>query len=215
MNGNCRKGEGCDESLSCIDDMRCIDAPAPVLIDDHGTHDDNMNCRSVGSCDECCTDDMRRTSDDYELTLELVAKLAARLTAQVDAPAFVDCSGHCTDEPRPSPTRYRRPRECLRLPRRAPLLLRLAARGAMPSPSLLPTIMEEVVESLDAEPNYLARSPSNFFQTRDESSRKRRTPDPEVCSELCLSAHPVTVESLQAILTPDAMEHWKRLRGTP
>jgi len=160
--------------------------------------------------------------------------------ALVDAPALVDC----IDEPNgasPAP-RYRRPRQCLRLSRRAPLLLRLAARGAMPShPSLLPTIME-VDESLylDACPNYLARSPPPHAAKCDESSRKRRTPDPEASSDpwsttdltnttdlstprdlvwkdkygkttICLSAYQEPVESLQAILTPGAIEHWKRL----
>ena len=143
--------------------------------------------------------------------------------ASVDAPALVDCSGLCVVEPlgaSPAP-RYRRPRQCLRLSRAAPLLLRLAARGAMPSrPSLLPTIVE-VDESLylDACPNFLARSPSPFAAKCDESSRKRRTPEPEACSDpwshMRLSACPVPVESLQAILTPDAMAHWKRLRGMP
>ncbi|KAJ1491307.1 hypothetical protein T484DRAFT_1743025 [Baffinella frigidus] len=137
--------------------------------------------------------------------------------APLDTPALVDCIGHWTDEP--SQTRYRRPRQFRELPRCFPRTLRLAARGAMPSrPSLLPTIME-VDESLhlDADPNYLARSPSPSAAKCDESSRKRRTPDPEVVSDLwahmCLSDHPMPFESLEAILTPDAMEHWKRLRG--
>ncbi|KAJ1491309.1 hypothetical protein T484DRAFT_1743027 [Baffinella frigidus] len=175
-----------------------------------------MNCRKGEGCD---ANELSLLPSEF--TMELVTKLAARLTAQVHAPAFVDSSGHCTDEPlgpNPAP-RYRRPRQCIRLPRRASLLLRLAARGAMPSrPSLLPTIME-VDESLhlDADPNYLARSPSPSAAKCDESSRKRRTPDPEVVSDLwahmCLSDHPVPFESLEAILTPDAMEHWKRLRS--
>ncbi|KAJ1469622.1 hypothetical protein T484DRAFT_1981879 [Baffinella frigidus] len=83
---DCREVEGCDESLSCIDDMRRIDAsssqaptlddpgahtmnsrtlssspsPAPALVEDPGA--DNMHCRTVEDCDEflSCIDDMRR-----------------------------------------------------------------------------------------------------------------------------------------------------------
>ncbi|KAJ1469623.1 hypothetical protein T484DRAFT_1981885 [Baffinella frigidus] len=82
---NCDKAEGCDDSLSCIDDMRRIDAPSPAsALDDPGTHTmnartdasppspapalvddpgtDNMNCRTVEDCDEflSCIGDMRR-----------------------------------------------------------------------------------------------------------------------------------------------------------
>jgi hypothetical protein len=78
----------------------------------------------------------------------------------------------------------------------------------------------EVDESLhldDACLNYLALSPPPYAAECDESSGKRRTPDPEACSDLrshmCLLGYQVPVESLQAILTPDAMQHWKRLRG--
>jgi len=176
--------------------------------------------------------------------------------AQGHAPSLAGCSGFCILSPLgrvgvgPSPApRYRRPRQCVHLSPRAPLLMRLAARGAMPShPSLLPTIME-VDESLYLGPNYLARSPSSTLSAQscspapsrsptpsppgpyaakcDESSRKRRTPDPEACtylgvpidlssdlrSHMCLLGCQMPVESLQAMLTPDAMEHWKRLRG--
>ena len=82
-------------------------------------------------------------------------------------------------------------------------------------PSLLPTIIE-VDESLYlvAHTDFLSRSPSL-------SSRKRPSPDPEMTKDLWsqmislmdISAYQVPVESLQAILTPEAMDHWKRLRG--
>jgi hypothetical protein len=116
-----------------------------------------------------------------------------------DAPALVDCSGHCIAAPR-----YRRPRQCLRLPRTVPLLLRLAAQGAMPSrPSLLTTIME-VDETL--RPVFLARSPA-------PSSRKRRISYgrtlSDLWSQIYLAAYQVRVKWWQAALAPDAMEHWQ------
>jgi len=181
--------------------------------------------------------------------------------APLDPPALVYI-GNCIDKP--SQTRYRRPRQFLDLPRSYPRTLRLAARGAMPSrPSLLPTIMEvDASLYLDVPPTCLSRSPPPSAVKSDEASRKRRTPDPEACSDpssvwegvklpqtesrgvspqagtggchnpwshMCLSAqcpvplggsgtgplsaqYPVPVEALQTSLTPDAMEHWQRLR---
>jgi len=126
-----------------------------------------------------------------------MAKLPTVLLRAHDPPfAALDCSGHCSAAPLgpDSPaSRYRRPRQCLRLPRTLPLLLRLAARGAMPSqPSLLPTIME-VDESL-----------STSAAKRVESSSKRRSLS-DLWSHI---AYQVRAEWRQATVAPDAMEHW-------
>jgi hypothetical protein len=116
----------------------------------------------------------------------------------------------------PSP-RYRRPRKCLRLSFSASLVSRLAARSALsPRPSLLATIHEEH-EFLDLDTatfHYLSRSPSPFAADGCKSSRKRQTPEPDtpslVYAQMCLDAHQMPVESLQAkTLDP----HWKRHRG--
>ncbi|KAJ1474015.1 hypothetical protein T484DRAFT_1971637 [Baffinella frigidus] len=56
---NARIVAGCDEFLSCIDGMRLVDAPAPALVVDPGTN--NQNCPNVEYCDEFLSniDDVR------------------------------------------------------------------------------------------------------------------------------------------------------------
>ena len=129
--------------------------------------------------------------------------------------------------------RYRRPRTSCRLPRSAPLVMRLAAQGALPPCLSLLSTIYEVDESGDLD-NFLTPSQSGSSADYGEPSRKRRTPDPDAlqdpvfgaiaapfdqtrsqtCALLCLAAHQMQVDSLEATLTPDVLEHWKRLRGS-
>ncbi|KAJ1474070.1 hypothetical protein T484DRAFT_1971497 [Baffinella frigidus] len=103
-------GKGCDRSLSCIDDMRRIDAPssAPSLVDDPGA--DNMDCRTVEDCDEflSCIDDMRRIDacslspapariDDLETSLRCMRAMYAEQGAQEAIANKADASPPAAD----------------------------------------------------------------------------------------------------------------------
>ncbi|KAJ1487947.1 hypothetical protein T484DRAFT_1940308 [Baffinella frigidus] len=185
------------------------------------------------------------TLSEVQDKMQLVSMLSQQQNAQrptfapMGSSADMDCAGHFiaapfdlnsvapahhhkatprgTSELPPSPEpRYRRPRNCRILPRNAPLLLRLAARGALPPhPSLLCTIMEEVDEDLEDD---FYRSPSGSpFAAYCQHSGKRRTsePDttPQVYAQMCRGVHQMKIESLEEKLTPDALALFKCLRG--